>query len=78
MVRELKRQEGKDIWLCGGGALAATLADEIDRLVLKVNPVLFGSGIRLFGDRPYLPRRLRPSAVTSFESGVVLAEYERE
>lgn len=78
VVRELKRQEGKDIWLCGGGALAATLADEIDRLVLKVNPVLFGGGIRLFGDRPYLPRRLRPSAVTSFESGVVLAEYERE
>lgn len=45
--------------------------------MLKVSPVLFGDGIRLFGDHPYAPRALVPEAVTRFESGVVIAEYSR-
>lgn len=77
VVRELKQESGGGIWLCGGGALAAALADEIDRLVLKINPVLFGDGIRLFGDRGYAPERLAVDAVTPYGSGVVLAEYSR-
>ncbi len=47
-VKELKKQTGKDIWLCGGGDLATTLFSEIDELILKMNPVLLGSGIPLF------------------------------
>ena len=47
-VRELKHQPGKDIWLCGGGKLAADLSTEIDRLILKVNPIVIGRGIPLF------------------------------
>jgi dihydrofolate reductase len=48
VVKELKQQQGKDIWLCGGGDLATTLFSEIDELILKVNPLLLGSGIPLF------------------------------
>lgn len=50
VVRTLKQEDGKAIWLCGGSALATTLltAGLIDRLILKLNPVLFGSGIPLF------------------------------
>lgn len=77
VVRELKAEDGAGIWLCGGGGLAAALADEIDRLALKLNPVLFGDGVRLFGDLPYRPTTLRPLAITPYESGVVLAEYTR-
>ncbi|MFJ2620874.1 dihydrofolate reductase family protein [Glutamicibacter sp. NPDC087344] len=77
VVRELKGEPGAGIWLCGGGALAAALADEIDSLVLKVNPVTFGSGIRLFGDRDYRLQPFRSTSVQAFESGVVMARYER-
>lgn len=48
LVRELKTQTGKDIWLCGGSDLATTLFPEIDEMILKVNPILLGSGIPLF------------------------------
>ena len=58
-VRSLKRDAGKAIWVCGGAQLAGLLFSEdlIDRLVLKVNPVVFGSGIPLFSaqlDKPVL------------------------
>ncbi len=77
VVRALKVEEGKGIWLCGGGALAAALRDEIDHLALKRNPVLFGTGIPLFESSDYAPVDFRPTAITPFESGVVLAEYVR-
>lgn len=50
LVKSLKNQTGKDIWLCGGADLATTLFAEklIDKLILKVNPFLMGSGIPLF------------------------------
>jgi dihydrofolate reductase len=76
-VRALKRQEGRNIWLCGGGALAAALADEIDRLALKINPVMLGDGIPLFGPRPFAPQAWMRTGTQAFESGVVLAEYAR-
>jgi dihydrofolate reductase len=47
-VGELKQQSGQDIWLCGGGSLATMLFPEIDELILKVHPILLGSGIPLF------------------------------
>lgn len=49
-VQALKQEDGKAIWLCGGSVLATTLltAGLIDRLILKLNPVVFGSGIPLF------------------------------
>jgi dihydrofolate reductase len=48
LVRELKKEDGKDIWLCGGGDLATKLFSEIDGIIMKVNPILLGSGIPLF------------------------------
>jgi dihydrofolate reductase len=73
-VRRLKREAGSGIWLCGGGTLAAALADEIDRLVLKVNPVVLGDGIPLFAGGPG-PRHLDLVDSTRFSSGVVVSEY---
>jgi dihydrofolate reductase len=49
-VRELKRQEGKDICLMGGGELARSFfeAGLIDEIGFNIHPVLLGSGIPLF------------------------------
>lgn len=48
-VARPKGEPGKAIWLCGGAQLATTLfsAGLVDEIVLKLNPVLFGSGIPL-------------------------------
>lgn len=76
-VRALKREPGAGIWLAGGGELAGALLPEIDRLILKVNPLAFGSGIRLFGDAGYDPTAFVRTAVRPFESGVTILELER-
>jgi dihydrofolate reductase len=79
VVRELKAEpSGTDIWLCGGGRLASTLVEEIDRLVFKVNPILLGSGIPLFADRGYDAHSFTRVASLPFESGVVVNDYRRE
>lgn len=70
-IRGLKTQPGKDIWLPGGGRLAAALADEIDEVILKTHPLVFGSGIPLFGPLG-APRRLSVTDRRSYDSGFSL------
>ncbi len=76
-VRALKGESGKDIWLCGGGHVAGSLlrAGLIDELILKVNPILLGDGIKLFEGGPARSRwNLREAKV--YGNGVVLQHYE--
>ncbi|WP_417541270.1 dihydrofolate reductase family protein [Microbacterium maritypicum] len=77
VVRRLKQEEGAAIWLCGGGALAATLADEIDRVVLKRQPLLFGAGVPLFREHSYRPERFDAVQTVAYDSGVVVTELQR-
>ncbi|MFY0405717.1 dihydrofolate reductase family protein [Solicola sp. PLA-1-18] len=75
-VRRLKAEPGGDIWLCGGGRLAGALAPEVDRLVLKLNPVVLGAGIPLV-DGAFDPSVWRLVASRVHEIGVVVLTYER-
>ena len=76
VVQKLKAEpEGTGIWLCGGGRLAATLVDEIDHLILKVNPIILGEGIPLF-DGPGA-RGFELTSTRRFESGVLVNGYRR-
>jgi dihydrofolate reductase len=70
-VRALKDEPGADVWLCGGARLAASLADEIDELVLKVNPIVLGSGIPLFAGA-IGPRQLAVTEHRTYPNGFAL------
>ena len=50
LVRKLKEEKGKDIWICGGADLAQQFIKEdmIDHYYITVIPTLLGSGVRLF------------------------------
>lgn len=74
-VRQLKAEDGKDIWLCGGGRLAAGVFVEIDELILKINPVLIGSGVPLF-DGAGGTRQARLVSHRSYPNGFALAHYD--
>ncbi|MFC9998167.1 dihydrofolate reductase family protein [Nocardia sp. NPDC127526] len=78
-VREMKREKGLGIWLCGGGDLAQTLMPEIDQVFLKLYPIVLGRGRPLFGDGPRLPEAARFRVLTSrvFEDGVAFLKYIR-
>lgn len=78
-VRELKAEEGElGIWLCGGAQLAGLLADEIDELVIKTYPVLFGSGMPMFAGRKYDSTRFDLVENRTFGNGVVVRRYSRK
>jgi dihydrofolate reductase len=74
LVRSLKQQSGLDIWLCGGARLAGSLYDEIDELVLKVNPIVLGAGIPLFRDTVRVTR-LELTDHQTFTGGVAVHRY---
>lgn len=75
-IRQLKAEPGQDIWLVGGGTLAASLLPEIDRLVLKVNPSIIGDGIRLFAG-PFAPASFAVVDERALPSGVRVVSYTR-
>ena len=75
-VRALKAAGGLGIWLCGGPSLASALFDEIDDIILKINPFLIGSGKSIFSD-PLSPKKmLRLIDRRDYSNGFALAHFE--
>ncbi|MFB7557969.1 dihydrofolate reductase family protein [Streptomyces brevispora] len=76
-VKELKREEGKDIWLVGGGELAGSLYSEIDRLIVKLSPVTLGAGIPLFSDKAaFAPLSWTLTDRKVLDSGALFLTYD--
>ena len=50
LIKKLREENGKGIWICGGANLIQQLVREdiIDYYYITVIPILLGSGIRLF------------------------------
>lgn len=76
-MQSLKCEEGKDIWLMGGGEVFRHLLNlgEIDSISVMIVPVLLGSGIPLLPG-PYAPTSLKLTAHRLYKSGLVSATYD--
>ena len=76
-IQELKSEAGTDIYLCGGGVFAGWLLDNefIDVLKIKLNPIILGKGVRLFGGsrKDY---RLELTDANSFDNGLQIMSYK--
>ena len=76
MVASLKAQDGKDIWLFGGGLLFSSLAGAglVDAVEVGIVPVLLGAGVPL---SPELKKRIKLElrGHTVYKNGMVSLEY---
>ncbi|MEZ4951948.1 MAG: dihydrofolate reductase family protein [Saprospiraceae bacterium] len=75
-IKQLKKEKGTPIYLCGGGELAGWLLDNglIDILKIKLNPLVLGNGIRLFGNskKEYQLELIKSEL---FEEGLQIVEF---
>jgi dihydrofolate reductase len=79
VVRELRAQEGGDIWVLASQSVIRQLlaADEIDRLSINLAPELVGGGDRLFDDGlPATSWSL--TDLTTSDSGATWLIYDRK
>ncbi|MBN3521082.1 dihydrofolate reductase family protein [Algoriphagus lutimaris] len=75
-VQEIKASASSDIYLCGGGIFAGWLLDHhlIDQLKIKLNPIILGDGIRLFGSSK-TKGKLDLMQDETFENGLKIITY---
>ena len=75
-VAALRAEEGKDIWLMGGGVLFHSLieADLVDTVEIGVIPILLGQGIPLL---PAVTRSVKLELTESqiYPSGIAMLRY---
>lgn len=75
-IKELKTETGTDIYLCGGGIFAGWLLDNdlIDALKIKLNPIILGDGVRLFGNSKKA-LRLELTDTGKFDKGLQIMTF---
>lgn len=75
-IQNLKRQEGKDIWLVGGGEINTLLlnAGLIDVLDIFIMPLILAEGIEVFGGIPE-ETSLKLTQSRTFASGALRMTY---
>lgn len=75
-IDKLKKEEGTDIYLCGGGQFAGWLLDNqrIDILKVKLNPLILGKGIKLFGSSSS-GYKLELIDSTNYENGLQIMTF---
>lgn len=76
-MQALRAQNGKDIWLFGGGELFLALLEmrEVDTVEVSIMPVLLGGGVALLPS-PAARANLRLTKHKVYGSGIVSLIYE--
>ena len=75
-VKALKQQDGKDIWLVGGGQVITLLLnhDLVDEMQICYIPVILGNGIPLFPNQPK-ESTWKFAGSEAYDSGIVKITY---
>lgn len=77
LIVDLKQQDGKAIWICGGASIVNQLIEKdlIDCYHITIIPTLLGGGIRLF-DKGHEELKLKLVSTQSY-NGMTDLVYER-
>ena len=79
LIKQLRSQNGKDIYCDGGAEIVNELikSDLIDEYIISIVPVLLGSGVRLFkSERP--EQVLELVETKTFDTGLTQLRYIRK
>lgn len=77
-IEDLKRQEGRDIWIVGGSGVIDPLikANVIDDYIISVMPIIIGDGIPLFEkNNPEILLKLKE--VNAYNGGILMHYVKR-
>ncbi|MEQ9300480.1 MAG: dihydrofolate reductase family protein [Cyclobacteriaceae bacterium] len=77
-IKELKDDQGSDIYLCGGGVFAGWLLEHqlIDKLKIKLNPFIAGHGTPMFVHKSDpVNHQLELVNSHSYDHGLQIMEY---
>lgn len=78
-VSKLKKKEGENIWLIGGGQINSILhnANLIDQMIISIHPIALGNGIRLFPDENVNQLHFRLINHHLYDRGLIQLTYEK-
>jgi dihydrofolate reductase len=76
-IRRIKSQNGPNLILLGSSTLTSTLLEHglADEVVLLVNPVLLGTGKRIFANGTP-PRAFELASTQALPSGIIINSYK--
>ncbi|HMQ08547.1 MAG TPA: dihydrofolate reductase family protein [Saprospiraceae bacterium] len=76
-IERIRKLQGSDIYVCGGGMLAGWLLDRqlIHGVKLKLNPLILGKGVRLFGSSEK-KHKLEMIESVSCDGGLQIITYD--
>ena len=77
-IAKMKQNEGKDIWLVGGGILTTMLLnhDLIDEMQIVTIPTILGKGLPLFPNHPKTSK-WKLIENKAFSTGITLTTYRK-
>lgn len=79
LIKKLKREEGKDIFVDGGAEIINELLrnDFIDELTISIIPIMIGEGVKLFNTGIKLNKKYSLEYSKNYNSGLVQIKYIR-
>jgi dihydrofolate reductase len=77
LMKQLKKEKGKDIWIVGGGQLNTIFLNEnlIDEIQVFVMPIILSDGIELFENLPK-ETKLKLIESKSYSTGAIEIKYK--